>query len=57
MKKIILSLAFIGLITCFFACNNQEKLEQEEEQEVNDLLQRDQERADSMRKALGNKYN
>jgi hypothetical protein len=57
MKKIILGLVLLSVITSFFACNSNEKLNDEEEQEVNDLLQKDQERADSMRKALENKYN
>lgn len=57
MKKIILNLALLTVITCFVACNSNEKLNEEEEQEVNDMLQKDQERADSMRKALENKYN
>jgi type III secretory pathway lipoprotein EscJ len=57
MKKIILNLALLTVITCFVACNSNEKLNDDEEQEVNDMIQKDQERADSMRKALENKYN
>ncbi|MCO6495275.1 MAG: hypothetical protein J5I91_06315 [Bacteroidetes bacterium] len=56
MRKIILTFTFLTYLFSSTSCSSgNENLSQEEETEVNDMIKRDQEKLDSMKKALEKK--